>query len=90
MRWKHLKIKNKRTPVALKLKRELFKKDNFYCEYKELLTQTKSNSTFQLQIDHKIPIAKGGTNEVCNLRVICAAHNRIEAMKWSYEVGTKK
>jgi 5-methylcytosine-specific restriction endonuclease McrA len=43
-------------------------------------------STFQLQVDHRIPVWAGGTNEVENLQLLCAFHNR---MKYKLESGMR-
>ncbi|MCA9728578.1 MAG: HNH endonuclease, partial [Candidatus Eisenbacteria bacterium] len=32
-----------------------------------------------LEIDHRDPVARGGSNEPENLRVLCRAHNRLMA-----------
>ena len=42
---------------------------------------TRCGSKHGLQIDHEIPFAAGGTNDISNLRLLCAAHNRRAAEK---------
>ena len=37
-------------------------------------------STHALQIDHIIPVARGGTTAPSNLRLLCAKHNRLAAV----------
>lgn len=39
----------------------------------------RCRATRNLQIDHKVPFALGGSNELSNLRLLCAAHNMGEA-----------
>ena len=39
----------------------------------------RCGSTRHLQFDHVVPFAKGGGHEPENLRLLCAAHNRLEA-----------
>jgi 5-methylcytosine-specific restriction endonuclease McrA len=36
-------------------------------------------STRALQVDHVVPVARGGTSTPGNLRLLCAYHNRLEA-----------
>jgi hypothetical protein len=43
-------------------------------------------STFQLQVDHRIPVWACGTNETENLQLLCAFHNR---MKYKLESGMR-
>jgi len=42
---------------------------------------TKCNSTWNLQIDHIKPFARGGDHLINNLRLLCAKHNRMEASR---------
>jgi len=49
---------------------EIFKRDNFTCQY------CGSNApTVRLQIDHKVPLSKGGTDETSNLITSCSKCN---------------
>ncbi|UCH85042.1 MAG: HNH endonuclease, partial [Candidatus Latescibacterota bacterium] len=43
------------------------------------ITGRRCGATHGLQIDHIKPFARGGTNALGNLRLLCAAHNRLEA-----------
>jgi hypothetical protein len=45
------------------------------CEYVDPVTKQRCNSTHNLQVDHIIPKAKGGTNQLSNLRCLCRQHN---------------
>lgn len=39
----------------------------------------RCGSTQALQVDHVVPVARGGPGTAANLRLLCAHHNRIEA-----------
>jgi 5-methylcytosine-specific restriction endonuclease McrA len=41
----------------------------------------RCNSTWNLQIDHIEPFARGGQHKIQNLRLLCAKHNRYEAKR---------
>lgn len=48
------------------------------CEYFDPLTEKKCGSQRFLQIDHIHPRWAGGTNELSNLQVLCASHNKFK------------
>ena len=72
--------------IPRQLKRYIWKRDGGGCTYEDPTTKIKCNSSFLMQIDHKIPLALGGKTEVNNLRLLCAAHNRLAAIQ---EFGEK-
>jgi 5-methylcytosine-specific restriction endonuclease McrA len=39
----------------------------------------RCDSTWNLEIDHIVPFARGGDNSPGNLRLLCAKHNLVEA-----------
>ncbi|MEJ2720687.1 MAG: HNH endonuclease [bacterium] len=41
----------------------------------------RCESTYRLHIDHIAPYARGGTNALSNLRLLCAKHNKLEAKR---------
>jgi len=52
------------------IRHEVFKRDNFKC------TECgATNENTQLHVDHFIPISKGGTDELANLRTLCKTCN---------------
>ena len=52
------------------------------CEFIDPVTGRKCDSNYQLQKDHVIPKAKGGSYEISNLRTLCRTHNLSEARRW--------
>lgn len=74
-----------RVYLPVKTRRELFEKSKHCCEYTDPVTQRKCTSNYQLQIDHRLPLAKGGGHEKTNLRILCRAHNIHMAKHWGLE-----
>jgi hypothetical protein len=61
-------LTRKKLPVGIR--HEVFKRDNYKC------TECgATNETTQLHVDHFIPISKGGTDELANLRTLCKTCN---------------
>lgn len=46
-------------------------KENSVCNY--------CNSKYELELDHIIPISKGGKNELCNIQILCSKCNRLKS-----------
>ena len=71
---------NKKTTVQSKyipqrVKDKVWKKDGGRCGFVGT-NGKRCNSTYNLQFDHHpIPFARGGLNNVNNLRLLCAKHN---------------
>jgi len=76
------KSETQRKYLSVHVKRAVLAKANYCCEHIHPETKRKCNSKFQLQIDHIKPLAKGGTDAIENLRVLCGVHNRFEALRW--------
>ena len=68
--------KSRHIPAATK--DAVFKRDKGRCTYVGS-TNKRCDATHNLQIDHVVPYARGGTNTVGNLRLLCARHNKLEA-----------
>ncbi|WP_413581230.1 HNH endonuclease [Bdellovibrio sp. HCB288] len=73
-------VARNRSHISIKSKRSLLLHADYCCEYRSA-DGTKCKSKYQLQIDHRQPIALGGRNDLQNLRVLCRAHNLAEAEK---------
>jgi 5-methylcytosine-specific restriction endonuclease McrA len=78
-------VRGKRKYISLKIRREVFQKAQYCCQYFNPLTGKKCASRYQLQLDHIQPLACGGTDEILNLRILCGVCNRLEAQKWGLE-----
>ena len=60
------------------VRREVFERDGEQCTF----TDDRGNrcpARADLEIDHIVPRARGGTNDAENLRVVCRAHNKLYA-----------
>jgi 5-methylcytosine-specific restriction endonuclease McrA len=75
-----------RTHIPIGTRRLLNQRDRC-CRWIDRNTGERCDSTFQLQIDHIVPLWVGGTNELSNLQRLCAFHNR-EKYKW--EAGIRR
>lgn len=68
------------------LRRQVFKRAGFACEFKNPDTGKICRSRYQLEVDHILPRSLGGTDEMANLRCLCKQHNLLEAER---RLGTK-
>lgn len=63
--------KNKRTPLSPRLRFQILRRDGYTCQY-----CGKTGKDSELEIDHVIPVSRGGTNDEGNLQVACRDCNR--------------
>ena len=63
--------KTKRKPLSKSVRFEVFKRDRFTCQY-----CGRKAPDVVLEVDHIVPVAKGGTNEIVNLITSCKDCNR--------------
>jgi hypothetical protein len=68
----------KRTHISNELRRQLVARDGASCTFTCGDGQRCGSRAF-LQIHHEAPWAKGGPDTFDNLRLVCAAHNRLLA-----------
>ncbi len=73
---------SKRRYIAASVRRTVFAKAQHCCEHIHPQTQKRCGSKYQLQVDHIKPLAKGGSDDIANLRILCGVHNREEALRW--------
>jgi len=68
-----------RQNLKVSIKRIIFQRDQAKCQHRDPKTGNICGSRSYLNIDHIIPVAKGGSNHPDNLRVLCRAHNVLAA-----------
>lgn len=64
-------IKTERINIPLSVRKYIYERDKFQCQS----CGKKGNET-QLNIDHIIPLAKGGSNDLSNLQTLCYQCNQ--------------
>ncbi len=77
-------LPRKRAYLSVHLRRKLFSLAGGRCEYR--FNEHRCTSTYALEIDHEVPLALNGTNNISNLRVLCRSHNLQQAEK---KIGTR-
>lgn len=71
--------------VARWVRKQVWARDGGRCAY-EADDGTVCGSRGGLQFDHIVPWAKGGSsNDPANVRLLCRAHNRVEAARWGLQ-----
>ena len=75
-------FRKSRRYLSVKVRRTLLKNAGYQCTYIHENTGRQCECKYQLQIDHRVPLGKGGHDGVENLRVLCGVHNRLEADRW--------
>lgn len=76
IRQKHTSdMKRPRVPPAQR--RRLLISAGYQCEFLSPITGKRCEARTHLDIDHIIPLSKGGSHTPANWRVLCASHNRI-------------
>jgi 5-methylcytosine-specific restriction endonuclease McrA len=67
-----------RTAVPLRTRDAVFARDHGRCTFVGS-DGKRCDETIRLQVDHIKPVARGGSNDITNLRLLCARHNRLQA-----------
>jgi 5-methylcytosine-specific restriction endonuclease McrA len=67
--------------IPEKTRRFVWQRDQGRCSFVDQKSGRSCESRHALQIDHIHPVGKGGTSEVGNLRLLCAAHNQFAAIE---------
>lgn len=63
--------------IPVNIKYKIFKDSNCQCSYEK--GGVRCSARWGLEIDHKVPFAKGGRTGISNLRLLCRAHNQLMA-----------
>lgn len=66
----------KREPISKSTRFEVFKRDEFTCQY-----CGRTSPAVILEVDHIVPVSKGGTNDLMNLITSCRDCNRGKGAK---------
>jgi HNH endonuclease len=66
------KPRRRREPITVSLRFEIFKRDHYRCQ----MCGAYASESVTLEVDHKIAVAKGGTNDRSNLWTLCWECNR--------------
>lgn len=72
---------NRKTYYSRATDQILWSRADSRCEYIDTASERRCLSKFGLERDHIIPLAKGGTNDIQNLRLLCRTHNQLMARR---------
>lgn len=69
-----------RRPLPARTRDAVFARDRGRCTFVGS-DGKRCNETLRLHVDHIKPVARGGTDDLANLRLLCARHNRLQAQR---------
>ena len=69
-----------RAPISRALRNHIYARDRFTCQNQQCGAR-KGERGVQLVIDHKKPVARGGTNDPSNLQTLCSLCNSRKGAK---------
>ncbi|ACK68136.1 HNH endonuclease [Rippkaea orientalis PCC 8801] len=64
-------VKTPRIPIPESVREYVFQRDNYNCQ-----SCGKNKQQVTLNVDHIIPLAKGGSNDISNLQTLCKQCNQ--------------
>lgn len=73
-----LTAKPQRKPIKPSVRFQILKRDNYRCQ----MCGVTAKDGATLEIDHIIPVSKGGTNDADNLQVLCRDCNAGKSDQW--------
>ncbi len=62
--------------IPARLKAAIYKRDQAQCCFFDKQTARRCTSKHLLQIDHRLPVSRGGQSVVSNLQLLCQAHHK--------------
>jgi len=62
--------------ISSVLRREVWRRDQGQCAYRDPVTGKRCASKYWVQIDHIRPVSRGGPSTAENLRLLCSSHNQ--------------
>jgi 5-methylcytosine-specific restriction endonuclease McrA len=63
--------------IPAAVRRAVWRRDQGCCSFVDRHSGQRCSSRYRLEIDHVVPFALGGANELSNLRLHCRAHHRL-------------
>lgn len=73
---------SKREPLTPTTRFEILKRDRFKC----VACGRGPNEGVTLEVDHRVSVHKGGTNDMSNLQTLCFEHNRGKGIREMQEI----
>ena len=70
-----------RPAISVHIKRTLLNQSGYRCCFVDPVSNRRCEEKHHLQIDHIMPKAFGGSDDVTNLEVLCGSHNKLRALQ---------
>jgi 5-methylcytosine-specific restriction endonuclease McrA len=70
-----------RKTVTPQLRRQILLRDGYQCTFMDAATGRRCQSKTYLEVDHRTPVALGGSSDPNSLRTLCRSHNQWEAIR---------
>ncbi len=64
--------------ISNEVKRDVYERDGGRCTFTSA-DGTRCTARMDLEWEHVVPVARGGTSEASNIKLLCRAHNQYEA-----------
>ena len=74
-------ISKRRPYISVNLRRAVLHRSGYQCCYIDPVSKRRCEQRHQLQLEHKVPNALGGSDDINNLEVLCPNHNRFRAVQ---------